>query len=91
MSRSRIETSYRPRPRSQDVISPRIVGPISNSPPTGCISGDTHESALDRSEQIEGGGRIITRRLGQRVDTDHAGLIDAKVELPSATPAAATV
>ena len=34
MSRSRIETSYRPRPRSQDVISPRIVGPISNSPPT---------------------------------------------------------
>ena len=37
------------------------------------------------------GGRIITRRLGQRVDTDHAGLIDAKVELPPATPAAATV
>ena len=35
MSRSRIETSYRPRPRSQDLISPRIVGPISNSPPTG--------------------------------------------------------
>ena len=24
------------------------------------------------SEQIEAGGRIITRRLGQRVDTDHA-------------------
>ena len=39
---------------------------------------------LDRSEQIEGGGRIITRRLGQRMDTDHAGLIDAKVELPPA-------
>ena len=32
---------------------------------------ETHR-ALDRSEQIEGGGRIITRRLGQRVDTDHA-------------------
>ena len=42
-------------------------------------------------EQIEGGGRIIPRRLGQRLDTDHAGLIDAKVELPPATPAAATV
>ena len=38
-----------------------------------------------------GGGRIITRRLGQRVNEDHAGLIDTKVELPPATPAAATV
>ena len=47
--------------------------------------------ALDHGEQIEGSGRIITRLLGQRVDTDHAGLIDAKVELPPATPAAATV
>ena len=26
----------------------------------GGVSGDTHERALDRSEQIEGGGRIIT-------------------------------
>ena len=26
-----------------------------------------HERTLDRSEQIEGGGRIIPRRLGQRV------------------------
>ena len=42
-------------------------------------------------KQIEGGRRIITRRLGQRVDTDHAGLIDAKVELPPAASAAATV
>ena len=57
----------------------------------GGVSGDAHERALDGGEQIVGGGRIITRRLGQRVDTDHAGLIDAKVELPPATPAAATV
>ena len=57
----------------------------------GGVSGDAHERALDCGEQIEGGGRIITRRFGQRVDTDHAGLIDAKVELPPATPAAATV
>ena len=57
----------------------------------GGVSGDAHERALDCSEQIEGGGRIITRLLGQRVDTDHAGLIDAKVEFPPATPAAATV
>ena len=55
------------------------------------VSGDAHERALDCGEQIEGGGRIITRRLGQRVDTDHALLIDAKVELPPATSAAATV
>ena len=33
---------------------------------------DAHERALDGGEQIEGGGRIITRRPGQRVDTDHA-------------------
>ena len=57
----------------------------------GGVSGDAHERALDCGEQIEGGGRIIIRRLGQRVDTDHAGLIDAKMELPPATPAAATV
>ena len=30
------------------------------------------DRALDRSEQIQGGGRILTRRLGQRVDTDPA-------------------
>ena len=41
--------------------------------------------------EIEGSGRIIPRRLGQRVDTDHTGLIDAKVEFPPATSAAATV
>ena len=57
----------------------------------GSVSGDAHEWALDCGEQIEGSGRIIPRRLGQRVDTDHARLIDAKVELPPATSAAATV
>ena len=31
-----------------------------------------HERAIDGVEQIEGGGRIITRRPGQRVDKDHA-------------------
>ena len=51
----------------------------------------TRTKGLDRVEQVEGGGRILTRRLGQRVDEDHAGLIDVKVELPPATPAAATV
>ena len=30
----------------------------------GGLSGDAHERAIDRVEQIEGGGRIITRRLG---------------------------
>ena len=29
------------------------------------------ERALDRREQIHGGGRIVTRLLGERVDTDH--------------------
>ena len=38
---------------------------------TGSVSGDAHERTIDRGEQIEGGGRIIPRRLGQRVDTDH--------------------
>ena len=57
----------------------------------GGVSGDAHERALDRSEQIEGGGRILPRRLGQRVDTDHAGLIDATVELPPATPGVSNI
>ena len=55
------------------------------------VSSDAHERALDSVEQIEGGGRILTRRLGQCVGEDHAWLIDAKVEFPPATSAAATV
>ena len=70
-----------PRPR-RFVDGDRVIGGVSR---------DAHERTIDRSEQIEGGGRIIPRRLGQRVDTDHAGLIDAKVEFPPATSAAATV
>ena len=37
-------------------------------------SGDAHERALDRGEQIESAGRIIiiTRRLGQCVNENHA-------------------
>ena len=46
-----------PRPR-RFVDGDRVIGGV---------SGDAHERALDRSEQIEAGGRIITRRLGQRV------------------------
>ena len=45
-------------------------------------------TAVSRSRAV---GRILTLLLGQRVDKDHAGLIDAKVELPPATSAAATV
>ena len=71
--------------------TPRPGGLVDGDRVIGRISGDAHERAIDGGEQIEGGGRIITRRLGQRVDTDHAGLIDAKVEFPPATPAAATV
>ena len=51
-----------PRPR-RFVDGDRVIGGV---------SGDAHERALDRSEQIEGGGRILTRLLGQRVDTDPA-------------------
>ena len=69
----------------------RPCGLVDGDRVRGGVSGDAHERALDRGEQFEGGGRILTRRLGQRVDTDHAGLIDAKMELPPATPAAATV
>ena len=73
-------------------VAPRAPGGLVDGDRViGRISGDAHERALDRGEQIEGGRRILTRRLGQRVDTDHAGLIGAKVELPPATPAAATV
>ena len=44
----------------------------------GSVSGDTHEMAFDRGEQIEGGGRIIIRRLGQCVDEDHADHMDMR-------------
>ena len=81
----------RPGRWDDDRRTPRRRGLINGDRVIGGVSGDAHERTLDRREQIEGGGRIITRLLGQRVDTDPAGLIDAKVELPPATSAAATV
>ena len=81
----------RPGRWDDDRRTPRPGGLVDGDRVRGRISGDAHERAIDGGEQIEGGGRILTRRLGQRVDTDHAGLIDAKVELPPATSAAATV
>ena len=81
----------RPGRWDDDRRTPRPGGLVDGDRVIGRISGDAHERAIDGGEQIEGGGRILTRRLGQRVDTDHAGLIDAKVELPPATSAAATV
>ena len=81
----------RPDRWDDDCRTPRPRGFVDGDRVIGGVSGDAHERAIDRIEQIEGSGRIIPHRLGQRVDTDHAGLIDAKVELPPATPAAATV
>ena len=81
----------RPGRWDDDRRTPRRRGLVNGDRVIGAVSGDAHERTIDRVEQIEGGGRIIARRLGQRVDTDHAGLIDAKVEPPPATPAAATV
>ena len=57
----------------------------------GRVSGDTREVAIDRVDQIEGGGRIINRGLGQRMGEDHARPIDAEMELLPATPAASPV
>ena len=75
-------------PGAKTISDDGLVAELDGDRVIGGVSGDAHERALDRSEQIEGGGRIITRRLGQRVDEDHAGLIDAKVELSPATSAA---
>ena len=62
----------RPGRWDDDRRTPRPGGLVDGDRVIGGVSGDAHERALDRSEQIEGGGRIITRLLGQRVDTDHA-------------------
>ena len=78
----------RPGRWDDDCRTPRPRRFVDGDRVIGGVSGDAHERAFDRGEQIEGGGRILARRLGQRVDEDYAGLIDAEVELPSATPAA---
>ena len=56
-------TTVAPRAPRRFVDGDRVIGGV---------SGDAHERAIDCGEQIEGGGRIIPRRLGQRVDEDHA-------------------
>ena len=55
-----------------DCRTPRRCGLVDGDRVRGGVSGDAHERALDSGEPIDGGGRLITRRLGQRVDTDHA-------------------
>ena len=66
------ETFCRPGRWDDDRRTPRPRRFVDGDRVIGGVSGDAHERALDRSEQIKGGGRIITRLLGQRVDTDHA-------------------
>ena len=58
----------------------------------GCISGYAHrEGPSDRGEQIDGGGRILPRRLGQACRTRiTTRLIDSKVELAASTRPPAT-
>ena len=62
----------RPGRWDDDCRTPRRRGLVDGDRVIGGVSGDAHERALDCGEQIEGGGRILTRRLGQRVDEDHA-------------------
>ena len=62
----------RPGRWDDDRRPPRQGGLVDGDRVRGGVSGGAHEGTLDRSEQIEGGGRILTRRPGQRVDTDHA-------------------
>ena len=81
----------RPGRWDDDRRTPRPCGLVDGDRVRGGVSGDAHERALDRGEPIEGNGRIIARLLRQRVDTDHACLIDATVALSPATPAAAPV
>ena len=57
---------------TNDRRTPRPGGLVDADRVIGGVSGDAHERALDRGEQIEGRGRIITRRLGQRVGEDRA-------------------
>ena len=47
-----------------DCRTPRPPGFVDADRVRGGVSGDAHKRAPDRGEQIEGGGRIITRRLG---------------------------
>ena len=76
---------------NDDRRTPRPCGLVDGDRVRGGVSGDARKRALDRGEPIDSHGRIIARLLRQRVDTDHACLIDATVALPPATPAAATV
>ena len=48
----------RPGRWDDDCRTPRPCGFVDGDRVIGDVSGDAHERALDRSEQIEGGGRI---------------------------------
>ncbi len=55
-----------------DRRTPRPRGLVHGNRVVGRVSGDAREGTLDRGDQLEGGGRVIHRRLGQRVGQDHA-------------------
>ncbi len=61
----------RPGRWDDDRRTPRRCRFVDGARVRGGGSGDAHERALDRREPIHGGGRIVTRLLGERVDTDH--------------------
>ena len=47
-----------------DCRTPRPCELVDGDRVIGGVSGDAHERGLDCGEQIESGGRIVTRRLG---------------------------
>ncbi len=54
----------RPGRWDDDRRTPRRGRCVDGDRVRGGVSGDAHERALDRREQIHGGGRIVTRLLG---------------------------
>ena len=56
----------------------------------GRVRRDAGDVASCRADQIDAHGRVVDRRLGQRMRNDHAGTVDTQMELlPAsyATPA----
>ena len=57
----------------------------------GCVSGHPCDRIVDRLNEVAAHGRVIHRRLGQRVRDDHARSINSTLQRLPASVAASTV
>ena len=81
----------RPVRWNDDGLATSSRGLVDGDRIVGRVSRDTRDVVVDRLDQADASGRVIDRRIGQRVGHDRTPLVDAEMELLPAALAEAAV